>query len=100
MLERLLKTLEDTDLKELVKGGGISFFLRFGGLFLGYVLTLVIANLFGAKVLGDYVLVITVLSLFTLIAKIGLDTTSIRFIASFASQENGLVSRILESKQL
>ena len=87
MLERLLKTLEDTDLKELVKGGGISFFLRFGGLFLGYVLTLVIANLFGAKVLGDYVLVITVLSLFTLIAKIGLDTTSIRFIASFASQE-------------
>ena len=87
MIERLLKSLEDKDLKELVKGGSVSFFLRFGGLFLGYVLTLVIANLFGAKGLGDYVLAITVLSLFTLIAKIGLDTTSIRFIASFASQE-------------
>ena len=85
MIERLLKSLEDKDLKELVKGGSVSFFLRFGGLFLGYVLTLVIANLFGAKGLGDYVLAITVLSLFTLIAKIGLDTTSIRFIASFAS---------------
>ena len=46
-----------------------------------------IANLFGAKGLGDYVLAITVLRLFTLLAKLGLDTTSIRFIASFASQD-------------
>ena len=53
MLERLLKTLEDTDLKELVKGGGISFFLRFGGPFLGYVLTLVIANLFEMSDFND-----------------------------------------------
>ena len=65
----------------------ISFFLRFGGLAIGYILTLVIANLFGAKGLGDYVLAITVLRLFTLLSKIGLDTTSIRFIASFASQD-------------
>ena len=61
--------------------------LRFGGLAAGYLLTLVIANLFGAKGMGDYVLAITVLKLFTLLAKLGLDTTSIRFIASFASQD-------------
>ena len=36
--------------------------------------------------LGDYVLSITVLRLFTLLSKLGLDTTSIKFIASFASQ--------------
>ena len=52
----------------------------------GYLLTLIIANLFGADGLGDYVLSITVLRLFTLLSKLGLDTTSIKFIASFASQ--------------
>ena len=87
MKKRFQNALEDKDFAELIKGSGMSFFLRFGGLAVGYILTLVIANLFGAKGLGDYVLAITVLSLFTLLAKIGLDTTAIRFIASFASQE-------------
>ena len=87
MKKRFQKLIEDKDFSELITGGGISFFLRFGGLIVGYVLTLVIANLFGAKGLGDYVLAITVLRLFTLLSKIGLDTTSIRFIASFASQD-------------
>ncbi len=87
MKSKLNKALKDKDFFELFKGSGISFILRFVGLSVGYLLTLVIANLFGAKGLGDYVLAITVLHLFTLLAKIGLDTTSIRFIASFASQE-------------
>ena len=87
MKEIFLNALKDKDFSELLKGGGISFILRFGGLTVGYLLTLVIANLFGAKGLGDYVLAIAVLRLFTLLAKLGLDTTSIRFIASFASQD-------------
>tara|TARA_B100001250_G_scaffold9849_2_gene8566 strand:+ start:11960 stop:13321 length:1362 start_codon:yes stop_codon:yes gene_type:complete len=86
MARGLKKALEDKDFSELIKGSGMSFLLRFVGLAVGYILTLLIANLFGAKGLGDYVLSITVLSLFTLFAKIGLDTTSIRFIASFVTQ--------------
>ena len=50
-------------------------------------MTLIIANLFGAKGLGDYVLAITILKLFSVLAKFGLDTASIRFIASYASKE-------------
>ena len=87
MKSKINKALKDKDFSELFKGSGISFILRFGGLAVGYLLTLVIAKLFGSKGLGDYVLAITVLRLFTLLAKIGLDTTSIRFIASFASKE-------------
>ena len=87
MKTKIKNTLKDKDFLEIIKGSGISFFLRFGGLTVGYLLTLVIAHLFGAKGLGDYVLAITVLRLFTLLAKLGLDTTSIRFIASFASQD-------------
>ena len=80
------KALQDKDFSELLKGSGISFFLRFGGLIIGYLLTLIIAHLFGADGLGEYILAITILRLFTLLAKVGLDITSIRFIASFASK--------------
>jgi len=81
------KLLGDKDFNELIKGGGISFFFRLGGQALGYLLTLIIANLFGAKGLGDYVLAITILKLFSVLAKFGLDTASIRFIASYATKE-------------
>ena len=87
MKTKIENALKDKDFSELIKGSGISFFLRFGGLAVGYLLTLLIANLFGANGLGDYVLAITILRLFTLLAKLGLDTTSIRFIAAFASQD-------------
>ena len=86
MKEKIKLALKDKDFSELLRGSGLSFFLRFGGLMSGYLLTLIIANLFGADGLGDYVLSITVLRLFTLLSKLGLDTTSIKFIVSFASQ--------------
>ena len=84
---RIKKALRDKDFIELFKEGGVSFFYRFGGLILGYILTLIIANLFGARGLGDYVLAITVLRLFTLFSKLGFDTTSIRFLATFSDQK-------------
>ena len=87
MKKRFHKLLGDKDFNELIKGGGISFFFRLGGQALGYLLTLIIAKLFGAKGLGDYVLAITILKLFSVLAKFGLDTASIRFIASYASKE-------------
>ena len=90
MQSRFQKLLEDKDFYELIKGSVASFFLRFGGLGIGYMLTLIIANLFGAKTLGEYVIVITVLSFFSLLSKIGLDTTAIRLIASYASQDKWL----------
>ena len=86
MKEKIKLALKDKDFSELLRGSGLSLFLRFGGLMSGYLLTLIIANLFGADGLGDYVLSITVLRLFNLLSKLGLDTTSIKFIASFASQ--------------
>ena len=87
MKAKLLQALEDKDFFELIKGGGISFLLRFVGLAVGYILTLVISNLFGSQGLGDYVLIITVLAFFSLLAKMGLDIASIRFIASYASKK-------------
>jgi len=86
MKEKFLKALQDKDFAELLTKGGISFFIRIGGQVMGFLLTLIIAHYFGAKGLGDYVLSIVVLRIFTLVSKLGMDTFSIRFIASFAKQ--------------
>ena len=86
MKKRFQKALEDKDFSELFKKGSLSFFMRIGGQITGFILTFIIAHYFGAKGLGDYVLAIIVLRIFSLIAKLGMDTASIRFIASFATQ--------------
>ena len=86
MKEKFLKALQDKDFAELFKKGGLSFLIRIGGQVMGFLLTLIIARYFGASGLGDYVLAIIVLRVFAMIAKLGVDTTSIRVIASFASQ--------------
>jgi len=87
MKKRLQNALKDNDFSELLKKGGISFFLRIGGQIFGFLLTLLIARYFGAEGLGEYMLAVVVLRIFTLIAKLGMDTASIRFIASFAKQK-------------
>ena len=86
MKEKFLKALQDKDFSELFKKGGLSFLIRIGGQVMGFLLTLIIARYFGASGLGDYVLAIIVLRVFAMISKLGVDTTSIRVIASFASQ--------------
>jgi O-antigen/teichoic acid export membrane protein len=86
MKEKFLKALQDKDFAELFKKGGVSFLMRVGGLVMGFVITFIIAHYFGAKGLGDYVLAVIVLRVFVLIAKLGMDTASIRFIAEYASK--------------
>jgi O-antigen/teichoic acid export membrane protein len=71
MKEKFLKAMQDKDFSELFKKGGISFLMRIGGQIMGFVITFIIAYYFGAKGLGDYVLAIIVLRVFTLIAKLG-----------------------------
>jgi len=87
MKKRLQAALQDKDFSELFKKGGMSFLMRVGGQITGFILTFIIAHYFGAKGLGDYVLAIIVLRIFSLIAKLGLDIASIRFIASFANKK-------------
>ena len=98
MKEKFLNALQDKDFSELFKKGGLSFLLRIGGQVMGFLLTLIIAHYFGAKGLGDYVLSIVVLRIFTLFSKLGVDTFSIRFIASFAKQEKWKSIQLFRNK--
>ncbi len=86
MKARLQHALQDKDFSELFKKGGVSFLMRVLGQAAGLLLTLIIARYFGAEGLGEYMLAIVVLRIFVLFAKLGLDTASIRFIASLAKQ--------------
>ena len=70
MKEKFLKLLEDKDFSELLKKGGVSFLFRIAGQIIGFLLTLLIAHEFGAKGLGEYLLIVVVLKIFSLFAKI------------------------------
>ena len=95
---KISKLIQDKDFSELFKKGGLSFLIRIGGQVMGFLLTLIIAHYFGAKGLGDYVLSIVVLRIFTLFSKLGVDTFSIRFIASFAKQEKWKSIQLFRNK--
>ena len=79
--------LRDSDFNEIFRGSSISFFLRIAGLVIGYLLTFFIARKYGADSLGEYVLAITVLKIFVVFGKLGIDTTAIRFFSSFATKK-------------
>ena len=95
--ERIKKDFNDKDFLELFSKGGIALLYRIGGQVLGFLLTFVIAYFFGANGLGDYVLAIVVLKVFTLISKLGLDTASIKYIASFST--DGSYRNILDFRK-
>tara|TARA_B110000263_G_scaffold50136_1_gene41919 strand:- start:15545 stop:16939 length:1395 start_codon:yes stop_codon:yes gene_type:complete len=84
---RIVKNFDDKDFLELFSKGGLALLFRVGGQLLGFLLTFVIAYFFGANGLGDYILAIVVLKVFTLISKLGLDTASIKYIASYAAEQ-------------
>ena len=98
MKERLQNALQDKDFSELFNKGGVSFLMRVGGQIMGFLITFIIAHYFGAKGLGDYVLAIIVLRIFVLIAKLGIDTASIRFIADYASKKHWRSLRMYRKK--
>ena len=86
--ERIKKNFDDKDFLELFKKGGVAMLFRIGGQLLGFLLTFVIAYFFGANGLGDYVLAIVVLKVFTLVSKLGLDTASIKYIAAYCAEKS------------
>ena len=94
------KNFNDKDFLELFNKGGLAFLFRIGGQIMGFLLTFVIAYFFGANGLGDYVLAIVVLKIFTLISKLGLDTASIKYIASYAAEQKDKSIALFRSRSI
>ena len=94
------KNFNDKDFLELFNKGGLALLFRIGGQIMGFLLTFVIAYFFGANGLGDYVLAIVVLKIFTLISKLGLDTASIKYIASYAAEQKDKSIALFRSRSI
>ena len=100
MIDKLISLVKDKDAAEIFKKGGVSLIFRVVGQITGFFMTFYIAHLFGAKGLGNFVLALIILRIFSLIAKLGLDTASIRFIAGFIKKNKFFSIKIFRRKVL
>ncbi len=81
------KISKDIHLTELLKGASVAFIFRIVGLALGYIFTIFIARAYGANAMGIYTLSLTVFNIAVLIAKLGLDTAMLKFVAEYSAQK-------------
>ncbi len=72
-------------MKELFKGSSIALAFKFFSVILGYVFFYVLAKKYGATGLGIFNTCFTILILTSVIAKIGLDTALVKYIAEFVA---------------
>ena len=99
MFQSISKTfsslLQQNHLGELIRGGATTFYLRFIGYAIGLILIVFISRLYGAKVLGEYSLAITVLTLGSLLSRLGFDSSIVKLFAQKAKQEDwGAIKKI------
>lgn len=73
---------EDINFRELMKGSSTSFFFQIAGLVIGFLLTYLIANVFGAETMGIFSLSMAVLSMVTIFSRLGLDTALVKLLAA------------------
>lgn len=87
--------LRDTHLNELLKGSSIAFTLKVIGITAGYIFTLLITRKFGATAMGGVALSLTILQLFSILGRVGLDTALLKFVAEYYHQgKKGLVKEV------
>jgi O-antigen/teichoic acid export membrane protein len=73
--------IPDIHLQELLKGTSTAMVIRVMGVGTSYMFTFLIAGLYGASAMGSFALAQTVLMITAIIARLGLDTASVRFVS-------------------
>lgn len=73
----------DVHLLELLKGGGATFLMKIVGMGFGYLLAIFITNNYGAHFFGQYVTALLILEILSIVSRLGIDTSVIRFFSSF-----------------
>ncbi len=90
----------DIDFAELVKGSATTLFFRIAGIAVGYIFALLITRTLGAEAMGIYALSLTLINVASIIGKLGLETSLIRFVASLATKGKWRSLRRLYIKSL
>jgi O-antigen/teichoic acid export membrane protein len=76
----------DDNIRDVILTGSIAFVLRVTGAGLSFSVNIILARLLGAEGAGTYYLALTVTSIASIIGRVGLDNTLMRFGSTFASQ--------------
>ncbi len=73
-------------MKEVLRYATSVLLIRIIGTLLGFVLSIIVARLFGAEGTGVYYLAIAVITIISTVGRIGFDNTIVRYISSYASE--------------
>lgn len=76
--KKVKRQFKEKGFKELVFGSATTFVLRVLGMLAGALFTFIMAKLFGASTVGAFHLSQTVLLLFTILSKLGMDTAIVK----------------------
>ncbi|MBL7915867.1 MAG: flippase [Bacteroidia bacterium] len=88
------KDIGDAGFREVVKGSAGTFIIRIGGMIAGYAFIFLISRFYGSEVLGAHTLSVTVLMMFTVAGRLGMDTAIVRHFAQ--DYQSGRWDRVLE----
>ena len=75
------KDFKDAGFLEIVKGSAATFLIRLAGLVAGYAFTFIISRYYGSEVLGAHTLSVTVLMMFSVFSRLGMDSLLVRHFA-------------------
>ena len=92
MTGRILQSIRkkfssDLHLAELIKGASSAFLLKVAGMAIGYLSLIYITNVYGASKFGILMICITILSVFTLLPKYGMENALVRIIGELYTLE-------------
>ena len=86
-LANRLPAAVDVHLQEVIEGASIAFVIKIIGTVLAFAFNVVLARLLGADGAGVYYLALTVVTIASLLGKVGLDNAFVRFTAANAAHE-------------
>jgi O-antigen/teichoic acid export membrane protein len=87
VISRFDTDFRDKNFIDIIKGGAATFLIRLIGLVAGYAFTVIISRYFGAGVLGAHTISVTVLMMFTIIGRLGMDTFLVKHLANDHAEE-------------
>jgi len=93
--DRIKFLIVDSHLMELLKGSSFAIVVRILGVGTSYLFTFLIARFYGASAMGSFALVQTTLMITGIIARLGLDTASVRFVSeNYSKGRNDILRKV------
>lgn len=85
---KFIELQDDPHLREVAHGTIIAFILKVVGASLAFIFNVVLARLLGADGAGIYFLSLSIITIASVVSRVGLDNTLLRYVAAGASEQN------------